>query len=348
MLDLPPQSIKQLLVVMPSWVGDVVMATPTLRTLRQRFAGAHITASVRPNVASVLDGCPWVDDIVPQPHRSAVITGRALRKHIGKRIDLAMILPNSFRTAVLGFASGAKDRVGYSRDGRGWLLTHGLRPRRASGKFTPYPVLRYYLEMAEAVGCHVSDRTMALFTRREDDARAKQMIGSHDGPVVLLNPGAKYGAAKMWPPDRFAAVADALIEQIHARVLVNGSPNERQVLDEVHAAAKHALIDLPGLGSDLRLLKSIVKLVDLMITNDTGPRHFAAALGTPVITIFGPTHRQWSEIDFADETQIQLDVECGPCQLKLCPLDHRCMTGIGADMITDHAMKELNRSTGGG
>lgn len=348
MVDLPPLAVKQLLVVCPSWVGDVVMATPTLRALRNHFTHSRITASIRPSVASVLEDCPWIDDVVIQQHRCAVRSGLAIRRHVHQPIDLAVILPNSFRIAMMTLISGARHRVGYRRDGRGALLTHRLEPRKQGRKYTPYPVLRSYLELAQSIGCNVTDRSMALFTREADDQRAAQLLGPHSGPSVLLNPGAKYGSAKMWPAARYAAVANALIEQAGARVLVNGSPAERRVLDEVHAASRHTLIDLPQLGSDLRLLKSIVRQCDLMITNDTGPRHFAAALGRPVITIFGPTHRVWSQIDCAHETQVQLDVDCGPCQLKVCPLDHRCMTGIGPEVIIQHALRMLQSKAGVG
>ncbi len=354
MSDRAQGSIERLLIIMPTWVGDIVMATPMLRAMRQLYPEAHIDCLVRSYAGPVLDACPWFDDLLcyaGDARDDHALPGGlwALSRALRRRgvYDLAAILPNSFRTALIARLAGARRRIGYQRDGRGWLLTDRLQPLRDGRRFVPTPTLGYYLDIARQLGTTDPDRSMELFTRPADDrAVARRLaeagVPGDAHPVVLLNPGAKFGQAKLWYADRFAAVADRLIEQRGATVLVNGAPAERPILDQVHQASAHDLVDLPALGNDLKLLKSYVKRADLVVTNDTGPRHIAAAFGVPVVSIFGPTDPRWTTIDFPLERQIQVDVDCGPCQKKICPLDHRCMTRISVDMVYQQAAELLD------
>jgi len=336
-------NIQRLLVVLPSWVGDVVMATPTLRALRSALPEAHIVGLIRTGVAAVLDPCSLIDEMIEvAPGDSIRLTTRRIR---AGEFDTAVLLPNSFRSAAIVRLAGVPRRIGYARDGRGFLLTDRLNPSRHGRRYTPVSAVDYYLAIARHLGAATDDRAMQLDIHPDDERKADVLLNEvapGDGPLVLLNPGGAYGSAKLWPAERYAAVADALIEQRGARVLVNGAPSERAILDEVHDAANHELVDLPSYASDLRLLKSLVARCRLMITNDTGPRHFAAALGVPVATIFGPTDPRWAEIDFEHERQLRVDVFCGPCQLKLCPLDHRCMRRVTVPMVLE-AANELMR-----
>jgi heptosyltransferase-2 len=337
--------IQRLLVVLPTWVGDVVMATPTLRALRQLYPQAHIAYLIKPYARSVIDGCPWCDAMIADDTR-LIGTASRLRR---ERFDAAVLLPNSFRSALLVRLAGIPRRIGYDRDARGLLLTDRLLPLRDGLRYVPYPALRYYLAVAEYLGAADPDPAMALFTQPQDDEAAGRLLAdagvTRDAhPLVMLNPGGRYGQAKLWHADRFARVADRLIDEHGATVLVNGAPSERAVLDEVHKAAQHDLVDLPSRGSNLTLLKSLVKRCDLMITNDTGPRHFAAALNVPVVTVFGPTWPEWTTIDFAQERIVRVDVPCGPCQLKVCPKPERiCMTRIDSDMVMVAANELLQR-----
>jgi heptosyltransferase-2 len=178
--------------------------------------------------------------------------------------------------------------------------------RDPGGDFMPVPIIDYYLGLIRYLGAPNPSRRMQLFTRPADEVRADALLASLSlrpgQTVVMLNPGAaNLGDAKLWPADRFAAIADALIKRYGAAVLVNGSPKERPILDAVHKAAKHPLVDLLSRGSDLPLLKSLVKRCDLMITNDTGARHVAAAMETPVLSLFGPTDPEWTRLDVSHE-----------------------------------------------
>jgi heptosyltransferase II len=362
----PGRPTGRLLVVMPTWLGDIVMATPALRALRQVYPDAHITALVRRSMRPILEPCPWADRCVSMRARGGLLprtsTGDGERRESTLRLaarlargrfDTAVLLPNSFRTALLARLAGIPRRIGYDRDARGGLLTDRLLPRRRLGGFVPVPAIDYYLGLARYLGAANPDATMQLFTRPVDDAKADALLteaGYRVGdprPLVLLNPGANYGDAKMWYPDRFAAVADKLAERFDAVTAINGSPRERPILAAVHAAAQRPIIDLARRGFDLRLLKSVVRRCSLMITNDTGPRHVAAAMGVPVVSIFGPTDPRWAETGFVLDRQVRIDVFCSPCQKKRCPIDHRCMTGIDADMVFEHAADLLGRGRAG-
>ena len=152
-------------------------------------------------------------------------------------------------------------------------------------------------------------------------------------PLILLNPGAQYGEAKCWLPEYFAKLADQFIDELDATVLISSAPRERVIVDAINRHMKHAAVDLARAGCTLGALKEIIRRCDLMVTNDTGPRHIAAALDVPVVTVFGPTHPEWTEIYFAKERKVAVKVFCGPCQKKTCPLDHRCMTQVTPGMV---------------
>ncbi|XAL99400.1 lipopolysaccharide heptosyltransferase II [Phycisphaeraceae bacterium D3-23] len=309
---------ENLLVVMPTWLGDCVMATPTLRALRGRYPDARITALVRHDIRPILDGLDSVDRILSvrqrdkdgskkktRRRRSLVALARRLSKG---GFDTAVLLPNSFKSAALVSVAAIPRRVGYDRDGRGMLLTDRLIPRRHRGKFLPVSTLDYYLGLARYLGAEDTDHAMELATRPEsDEAALKKLRGAgfdpDQGELLLINPGAQK-AMKRWPAERFGALVDTTAERLGLTPAVTGSPAEREVLDAVIAAAKTPVLDLPKLGMDLHRLKSVVKMSRLMVTNDTGPRHIAAAFDTPVVTLFGPTTPQWTQIGFEDEVQV--------------------------------------------
>jgi heptosyltransferase-2 len=304
-----------LLVVMPTWLGDCVMATPTLRALRELYPQAHVSALIQRAVRPVLDHCPWVDRVIAIRKRRKGRGDRrrgpmALARRLSQaRFDTAVLLPNSFRSAMLVTLAGVPRRIGYDRDGRGFMLTDRLLPRRKpGGDFLPVPTRDYYLGLALYMGASRPDPTMRLFIDGRDDAAADRLLEAAglagvDRPLVLLNPGASK-PEKRWPAERFARLADALAEAHGAAVAVTGSPREREVIGAVVAAARSAPVDLTRHGLDLTTLKPLVNRASLLVTNDTGPRHVAAAFDTPVVTLFGPTAPAWTEIGFADERQV--------------------------------------------
>ncbi len=349
----------RILVVQPSWVGDAVMATPTLRALRELYPTAHIAYLMRRYVKPIYAGMPWVDQILT--YRTGKTRGKAGkgqfldlagRLRAGK-FDLAIVLPNSFKTALVCKMAKIPRIVGYDRDARGFLLSDKLLPVKERGKFIPMPIVKYYMGLAHYLGSNHKDLRLQLFVTEQEKRTAIGVLGragldsaierpaaQGQPPLILLNPGAQFGSAKCWLPEHFAAVADRFVERHGATILISGTARERPILDAVQHHMRHAAIDLSTKGLTLGALKEIVRRCDLMVTNDTGPRHIAAAFDVPVVTVFGPTHPEWTEINFPKERKVSVKVFCGPCQRKFCPLDHRCMTRVTPNMVY-HAAEEL-------
>lgn len=296
--------IRRLLVMMPTWFGDCLMATPTLRALREALPDARITAMIAPALPPLIDGLPWIDDILPGSTKDRSTGFFDLGRTLGaQKFDAVVLLPNSFRAALLARVAGIPRRIGYDRDGRGLLLTDRLIPRRQGRRFLPVPTLDYYLQLARYLGAQTADATMQVAVRDEDRRRAAELLGSTGRPVVLLNPGAQ-NPAKRWPAERYAALADRVAAELGAAVAVTGSPAERSILSAVVGAAGCEIIDLPRVGIDLHTLKAVTQRCAVMVTNDTGPRHLAAAVNTPVVTLFGPTTPAWTQIGYDREHMV--------------------------------------------
>ena len=352
---------KRILIVQPSWIGDAVMATPTLRAVRRLYPDAHISYLMKRYVKPVYAGLAYADRLItyrtgrtPKKAGKQRFFGLAARLR-RRKFDMAILLPNSFKAALVCKMAGIERIVGYDRDGRGFLLTDKLLPTRAGGKFVPAPIVKYYLGLAGYLGSTQRDLTLelvatasdrreagAVFTRAGLDPALDRPASKGGRPLVLLNPGAQYGAAKCWPAKYFAELADKMVAERGATVLVSSSPRERRIVDEIFTAMRHPAVDLAKAGLTLGALKDVVRRCDLMITNDTGPRHIAAAFGTPLVTLFGPTHQEWTEIYFDAERKLQEPVFCGPCQKKTCPLDHRCMIRILPDRVATTASQLLS------
>jgi heptosyltransferase-2 len=271
---------------------------------------------------------------------------RALRR---ERLDLAILLPNSFRSALAAWLTGAKRCIGYGRDGRNWLLTDRLKPRKSGRGFVPTPIIDYYLELAYHLGCPREPYRMELVTSAADEQaadrvwRARGLCGAQR--IVVINPGAAFGSAKCWPTSYFGELARKLGGIPGMGVLVLCGPQETSLArDIVKRAGRDTVHSLADAAVSIGLSKACVRRAQLMITTDSGPRHFAGAFGVPVVTLFGPTHIEWTETYFANAVHLQKKVPCGPCQLRECPLDHRCMKQLTPDEVFDSAMKLLNRA----
>lgn len=354
--------LNKILVVQPSWVGDAVMATPTLRAIRELYPQAHIAYLMRRYVKPLYGGMPWVDQIITyRTGKTKAKTGKGLFDLAGRlrnaHFDLAILLPNSFKAALVCRMANIHRVVGYERDGRGFLLSDKLLHVKDRGKFIPSPIVKTYMGLVHYLGSKNRDLRLQLFVTELEAREGREVLAgcglgpeiyrpaaSGEPPLILLNPGAQYGAAKCWRPEYFAELADRLIDEHNATILLNGLPKERQILETIKRCMKHAPIDLSNKGLTLGSVKEIVRRCDLMITNDTGPRHIAAALGVPVVTIFGPTHPEWTEIYFEKERKVAVKVFCGPCQKKVCPLDHRCMIRVMPGMVYDTSMQLLGRA----
>ncbi len=341
------------------------MATAALAAIRRRFAASHVTYLMRSYEGAVLEGLGLCDDVLFWPESGRPSENGRMRTPGGlvglvrelrrRRFELAVLLTNSFRSALVARLAGIGRRVGYARDGRGWLLSERLIAPRKDGTFVPISALDYYNMLARHAGCgDVGDR-LALATTAEDEAAIDRRLGGkeNDRSLVVLNPGANYGSAKCWPAESYAALSDALVRRHEARVVASLGPKERWIAERLRAGAEEAIeifIDPPlGLGP----LKALVRRCDVLVTNDTGPRHFAAAFGAPVVTIFGSSDPAWTDTRYAGERIVKLSLECQPCMERVCPLGHHnCMKQLTPEKVLEEveavlALRKLRAATEG-
>jgi heptosyltransferase-2 len=286
------------LVVAPSWVGDAAMATPALRAIREAWPAAHITVLCRPGIDRLLAGLPSFDEMIVDRLGGLLGPLRARRRLAAVGAGVAVLFPNSFRTALATAIAGIPRRVGIARDGRRWLLTDPIPgPQRG----VPASTVNLYCDLVErGLGIPVPDRTIRLALTDSDRDAAARILAEVPRPFALLIPGGNR-ADKRWPAERFAAVAGELVRRHGLAVAVSGSPAERPTINAVRAAASVPIADLAARGLDLGALKGVVAAAGLVVTNDTGPRHLAAAFDVPAVALFGPTDPRWTLLPGARE-----------------------------------------------
>ena len=337
-------------IFLPNWIGDAVMATPTLRAIRRHFLDEEIIGVMRPAVADVLAGLRSIDRAIlfdPRGNDPAQRVWQVVKQLRREKTRMAVLLPNSFRTGLMASLSGARRRVGFRRDMRGWLLTDGVSPKP---KAAPHPVLDEYLRLAEHLGCADRSRRMELVTLPDDEKRLQMFWETQDPRlvtqgVICLNPGGAFGAAKHWPAAHFSELARRLAETQRKTVLVLCGPAERDQAKQIAQEAGHPfVISLADVEPGIGLTKAAVRSAELLITTDSGPRHFAPPFGVPVVTLFGPTHIAWSETSYEKAIHLQLDMDCGPCQQRICPLGHHdCMRLLSPDQVFHTSVHLLNK-----
>lgn len=316
-----PRSRKpgRLLVVLPSWLGDGAMATPALRRLRDALPGSYIAGLARSGVAELLAGTVLLDEILIERASGVMGPKRAAAKVRPLRFEAALLLTNSFSTALVTRIAGIPRRVGYDRDGRGILLTERLSAPEWPGstarkrRWAPVPAVAYYdgaarallgdpappfEELEDPMAVLAPGAVLELPLTEADRAAGAAVLASAGvgarEPIAVLNPGAN-NPAKRWPPERFGAVAAHLGATRGLRVLINTGPGEEEVWRAV-AAACPAAVALAEHGQTLAGLRAILARARLLVTNDTGPRHLAGAFGTPTVALFGPTDPRWTTL----------------------------------------------------
>ncbi|MBY0585690.1 lipopolysaccharide heptosyltransferase II [bacterium] len=341
----------KILVVCPNWVGDAVMATPTLRALRGRFPEAEIVGLMSTTIADTLAGNPWLDRTLSLPD-SPRLAGRRWLAVIGQlrheRFDVAILFPNSFLSALVCRAGRVKRVVGYARDGRGLLLHDRLWAPWSLRGFRPTPLIDYYLRLLEPWGVTGARRSMELFLSTVDIARRDrlyQKFGMTDHrPLVTIHPGAAFGPAKHWPTESFAELARRLVDERQAHVIILCGPAERELARAIELASERSrsVHSLAHEDVSIGLSKAIVAQSHLLVSTDSGPRHFGPAFGIPVVSLFGPTRIEWTETYSIDEIHLQKVVPCGPCQKRVCPQGHhRCMRELSVDEVYRAVLMQL-------
>ena len=332
----------KIVVMLPSPMGDAVLATPALIYLRKTFPKAEITLLGNKVPCDILSDSGFADIILPFGEHS--IKGFSIIKTAkwlkAKDFDAAFIMPNSFRSALLCTLAGIKERIGYDRDGRGLLLNASVAPFRLLNGFMPLSMIDHYNYLVQRAlpfidgpdknnDVPLSRKIRLGFTETNqaelDVQLANWHINSND-QVILLVPGGAFGGSKWWRPERFGEVAGRLIKR-DFKVILFCAPNdiEREISKNVQASCDAPLLSLVDTSLSLGAIKALVKRAALMVSNDTGPCHISAAFDVPLVTLFGPTDPRWTWTGYQGETRLRIDVDCGPCQKSVCPLDHRCM-----------------------
>lgn len=331
---------QRLVVVAPNWLGDAVMALPAVADVRRHFDAAHLTVAARPSVAPMFSMVEGVDAVITLPGGGGLraLTGwtRDVNALSGGHFDIAILLPNSFATALIASKAGIPERWGFATDRRARLLTRAVA--RPAGERHQHA---YYQALTAALGI-VSGPPFARV--HPDQGKARQLLRDIgldiDEPFVVFAPGAAYGRAKQWLPARFAELAGQIINDRGWSVIMVGAKVDRDVCEEIAArlpqtgTRMNRLIDFCG-KSDLPTLAGILSQAHAVVSNDSGAMHLAGAVGTRVVAIFGPTNeRQTSPLSAGPDAPAPVvmkhDVFCRPCMLRECPIDHRCMRGVAA------------------
>lgn len=336
-----PDRLRSILVASPNWLGDAVLALPVLANLRRSFPDARIALLVRSWLSPLFRSLPFVDELVELPRTGELIwAATALRK---RGFDVALLLPNSFRTALISRLAGIPHRVGYMADGRGSLLTVGVRP--SSGMVLHQADA--YLGLLRALKWDSWLRPTGFLLPPESDAEAEKLLTesglSPDVRVIGIAPGASYGTAKRWPSERFAEVADLLADRLGIVAILFGSPQEAPLTRAVHERMHGAAINFGGRTS-LTELASLLRRCALLLTNDTGTMHLASALGIPCIALFGPTDPHRTGPLGLGHQVLHDPPACSPCRYRNCPIDHRCMQALDVERVVAAAEAVLTRS----
>jgi len=342
----------KIIVRLPNWVGDVVMATPALVSLREGFPESEITVMGKENARLLLEGLDIWNDYFPfNRHGKEAGTLKFLRvaSEIRKRrFEMGIIFPNSPSSAILFALGGVKQRIGYNRHGRGALLTHAVAVGREKGRFIPIPMIRYYLRLVEAAGVPPTTEHPRLVIQDEAFKWVEerwQSLGLSDGkPVVAITPGASYGPSKQWLPEYFARVSDLLSEKSGVHPLFLPGPGEEGLMETILRNCKYPPPILPPSETPLDRLKAILGKADLLLTNDTGPRHIAVALNRPVVVIMGPTDPRYTAMALEKTRVLRKEIACSPCMLKVCPRDHACMRLIKPEEVFKACAEMLQSS----
>jgi len=365
MKPLDPGSVRTLLIRGTNWVGDSILSLPALKRARLEFSHARITLLVLPWVAGIYEGCTAVDDIWLYERQGLHhrLSGklRLIRELRERRFDAALLFQNAFEAAVLTRLAGIPVRAGYDRDGRGLLLTHKVAiDPRVSKLHQSY----YYLDLLEqllgrartAQGFEpkrpsefaveaMPDITLAVSPERKQAARNRLQSQGVDfnRTVVGVNPGAFYGSAKRWLCGRYATVLDRLIDERQASVVIFGSPSEVAIAEAIQSGMRSRPVILSG-RTELSDLIAMIACCDLFLTNDSGPMHLAAALRVPTLAIFGSTDEVATGPMSPVAVVANKRVECSPCLLRECPIDHRCMTSVTAEEVAQRAFQMIDAS----
>lgn len=339
MQPIRPERIRRVLVRAANWVGDAVMSTPLVAAVRGNFPSAEIALLAKPWVGPLFEASPDVDRVMiydaKERHRGAAGKLRLAVELRRERFDLAVLVQNAFEAALIPALAGVPLRLGYATDGRGPLLTH---PVPMTPRHKRRHMIDYYLGILEGAGLRTGRRELRLpvapAERAAAEARLRSLGVGSNRPRIGLAPGAAFGTAKQWPPERYGALARRIGEKWSgASVLVFGGPGDRDIGDRICADGGPHCRNLAG-ATNLREAVTLIERCDRFVTNDSGLMHVAAALDVPLIAVFGPTDHTTTYPASRSSRIVREPVPCAPCMKRECPLGHhRCMREISPERV---------------
>ena len=328
--------MDQIIVRMPNWIGDLVMATPILEDLRRQFPTASITAMCRAPLSELLQEDEAIDELFTFHRPGNSFLRREEQRNLVEKLraghyEVGIITPRSFSSAWWFWQGRVGRRIGFAGRWRSLLLTDALKfPEKKE------PLIDSYKRLLAPLGIERSETAPRLFIREDERAAARELLrqrGYREGqPLVALHPGAAYGAAKSWPLERYRALAKGLAEREGWFVVVLGDDSLRVSAQQLCSGLPKQVIDLVG-GTSLRQLAALLEVCTLLVCNDSGPMHMASALGRPLIALFGSTDDRVTGPSGKGSLVINKRVSCAPCLRRVCPIDFRCMLGISVEEV---------------
>jgi heptosyltransferase-2 len=334
-MTIDPSEVRRVIVLSPNWLGDAVMALPAIADVRRHFRRARLIVAARRSIADLFRMTPQVDQVVVL-ERPDVSTLKA------QQADVAILLPNSFKSAWLVTRAGVPHRWGYAADFRRPLLSRAIARPRRSGRGPAVHQAEYYQHLVRELGIASGPLEPAISVPDDALAAARTLLNSRawssSRPLVAIAPGAAYGTAKRWLPEHYASLVSSLVGSGAQCVLV-GSQSDTDTTEWIQrlipAGHRKHVLDLTGV-TNLTSLAGVIATATAFVSNDSGAMHVASAVGAPVAAIFGPTReyetRPLPRADARAEVLIH-PVWCRPCMLRECPIDHRCMKGLSPDRV---------------
>jgi len=327
----------------PNWIGDSILAIPSIRSLKTNFPDSSITIVAKNWVKDVFLNLEFVDNILIIPDKndlkSLKSTAKKLKKH---EFDAGLLLTNSFISALLFYMAGIPERWGYKKEGRRILLTKSVsnkNPRKKTHQ------VQYYQNIISGLGLKISPPKLHLSVTKKEKDLAKEFLLSFDidpqEKLVVLNPGAYYGSAKRWPVSKYRELAKNLQKKSNLNLLIIGSKAEANLAKSISAQLEKKPINLAGKTS-LRMLAGVISLADVVISNDSGPMHLSNALGIPVVALFGPTIPAVTRPFHQPYKVIKKEAPCWPCSYRECPYEHQCMLKITPEEVASECEKFMS------
>jgi len=340
---LPREGLNRILIRGTNWIGDAVMTLPAVASVRAAYPNAHLSILAKPPVSDIYRMFSGADEILPYPRKFDNPSGvlRLAYSLRSKKFDAAVLLQNAIEAAIIALTAGIGVRAGYRSDGRGFLLTH---PVRRTTEILRIHQIDYYLEMVKALGCADVDRALHLETRISS-ANAREILHKHlpenNRSFIGIAPGATYGPAKRWFPERFAQAGDRLAKNLDAQVLLFGGRDDWETAEQVRGKAQTDMINLAGRAA----LADSVYLISqcrLFLSNDSGLMHVAGGLNIPTVAIFGSTNPVTTSPAGEKTILVRKETSCSPCLKKTCPTDFRCMTAVTVEDVVAAALTLFN------